>query len=91
MAHDASGATFFMIVSLPGDAAATICCSIDFPIFAVRFCQEDDEPLDFKLLQKKKRNVSCGCLLDERSFLGSNCPPPLLGSGSSFGSVTRGT
>jgi hypothetical protein len=31
-----SGAVVFMIVSLPAEAAETICCSIDLPIFALK-------------------------------------------------------
>jgi len=33
---EASGATFFMIVNFPEDAAETICCSIDRLILAVK-------------------------------------------------------
>ena len=34
------GASFFMIVSVPDEAAETICCSIDLPILADRVCHK---------------------------------------------------
>jgi hypothetical protein len=83
MAHDASGATFFMIVSLPGDAAATICCSIDFPIFAVRFCQEDDEPLTSSCYRKNETCRVDACLMSA-AFLGAIALLPFLGAAAAL-------
>jgi len=31
-----ASAVFFMIVSLPAEAAETICCSMELPIFALK-------------------------------------------------------